>query len=110
MSEEDEKAGADWAEHRIGIGHDTEIYGSADHGSSSVALYNSRRGSALSRTSIKSDISDISDVNDTANFVFSRFGKRHKVKQDKVLPISIPCPSNQPNKLNSREISIASFI
>ena len=107
LSEEEEKAGADWAEHKIGLGPETEIYGSVHHVTRSAMSYHNRPRSALSMRSTGSDISDITDTADNTNLVFRRFNNNHSAKKDKVTPINIPCPNN---KQDNTTISIASFI
>ena len=93
MSKEDEIAGADWAEHRIGLGPDTEIYGER-HSSSGLLLSQGRSVSRLSRGSIRSEVSDIIESGDNTNLVFRTKSSNGKIRKDQVMAINIPCPNN----------------
>ena len=93
LSKEEEIAGADWAEHRIGLGPDTEIYGER-HSVSGLLLSQGRSASRLSKTSIRSEVSDINDTVDNTKLVFRTKSSNGKIKRDQVMAINIPCPSN----------------
>ena len=93
LSKEEEIAGGDWAEHRIGLGPDTEIYG--ERHADSGLLSRGRSVSRMSKTSKRSEVSDISETGYNANLVFRT--KSINGKRDHVKTINIPCPTNDGN-------------
>lgn len=94
LTEEEERAGSDWVEHKIGLGPDSKIYGHSfvEHVEPSFLSTQRRTISRLSRPSLNSELSEITDTGDNADSVCRKTSSSCKVRKDKVTSIHIPCP------------------